>query len=49
MRALTKMNVNVDTIILEKPKSIEFGDISTNLAMQLARQLKKSPGILHRK
>jgi arginyl-tRNA synthetase len=41
--ALEKMNVDSPLIILEFPKNSDFGDISTNVAMQLARSLKNSP------
>ncbi len=30
-------------IVLERPKNPEHGDLSTNIAMQLARELKKNP------
>lgn len=30
-------NINIDNIILEKPKTSKYGDISTNIAMQLTK------------
>ena len=30
-------------VILERPKEIQFGDYASNIAMQLARPLKKAP------
>lgn len=45
LQALNELNVNVerDDIIIEKPSDKKFGDASTNLAMTLAKQLKKNP------
>ncbi len=34
----------VDDIVIEAPKEKEHGDFSTNIAMQLARQVRKAPG-----
>ena len=36
-------NAAVDEIIVETPKEKEHGEFSTNIAMQLARQVKKAP------
>ncbi len=43
--ALQSLDVNIDRqdIIIEKPADEKFGDASTNVAMTLARQLKKNP------
>jgi len=38
-----KYNIDNDKIILERPKQENHGDWSTNIAMQLASVLKKSP------
>jgi len=35
--------LSVDEIIIETPKEKEHGEFSTNIAMQLARQVKKAP------
>lgn len=40
---LSKHKIKDADIILQKPKEEKFGDFSSNLAMQLARHLKKSP------
>jgi arginyl-tRNA synthetase len=34
---------SVDDIVIEAPKEKEHGDFSTNIAMQLARQVRKAP------
>lgn len=34
---------SVDDIVIETPKEKEHGDFSTNIAMQLARQVRKAP------
>jgi arginyl-tRNA synthetase len=41
--AAQKLGANIDEISLEIPTNPDFGDFSTNLAMTLARDLKKSP------
>ena len=41
--ALLKANMPASEIHLERPKNIEHGDFSTNIAMQLAKQLKTAP------
>ena len=46
MDALSKLGVDNVQIILEKPKNSDFGDLSTNIAMQLAKQLKKAPRLI---
>lgn len=43
IESLNKMGVQSDSILLENPKNSNFGDLSTNLAMQLAKELKKPP------
>ena len=40
---LKKMNIEEVQFIIEKPNNKEFGDYSTNVAMELAKKLKKSP------
>jgi len=40
---LAKHKIEDAEIILQKPKEEKFGDFSTNLTMQLARYLRKSP------
>ena len=41
--ALLKLNIEKDDILVEIPKDKENGDYSSNIAMQLARTLKKNP------
>ena len=41
--ALSNMGVNDVSILLERPKVADHGDLACNVAMQLARALKKSP------
>ena len=36
-------DLNADSILLDRPKSAEHGDFSTNLAMILAKSLKQNP------
>lgn len=43
IESLNKLGVQSDSILLENPKNSDFGDLSTNLAMQLAKELKKPP------
>ena len=40
---LEEKNLNNIKIQLEKPKNKDFGDLSTNIALQLASQLKSNP------
>ena len=40
---LEKLNVFKDEIVIETPKNKENGDYSTNIALQLAKELRKSP------
>ncbi|HHJ53630.1 MAG TPA: arginine--tRNA ligase, partial [Caldithrix abyssi] len=40
---LTKHKISGVEVILQRPKEKKFGDYTTNLAMQLARHLKKKP------
>ena len=42
-RALFKLEILGTTIIIDYPKNREHGDVSTNIAMQLAKQLRKNP------
>ncbi len=42
-RFLEEKNIEGVEIILERPKEEKFGDFATNLAMQLARHLRKNP------
>ena len=45
--ALAKIGVNEDiSIEFETPKNEDHGDISTNIAMKLAKPLKKQPRII---
>ena len=37
------INISIDDIIIEIPKQKENGDYSTNIALVLKKQLKKSP------
>ncbi len=41
--ALQKIGVTDKTISLEHPANSDFGDYTTNIAMQLAKELKKNP------
>ena len=43
--ALAKMNVDIDIskIVIERSKEKVHGDFASNIAMQLARELKKNP------
>lgn len=42
-KALEALGVTDANVALERPKNPEHGDIACNVAMQLARQLKKNP------
>jgi len=43
-KALVKLNVDaVEKLVFETPKNSEHGDISCNIAMQLAKELRKAP------
>ena len=42
-QALTTLGVTDINVILERPKVAEHGDLACNVAMQLARALKKNP------
>ena len=44
-QAIQSLNIEIsqEQIIIEKPKLIEHGDFSTNIAMLLAKPLKKNP------
>lgn len=44
--ALVSMGVNNAQILLERPKVAAHGDLACNVAMQLARQLKKNPRVI---
>lgn len=42
--ALDKIGINsTESLYFEEPKNPDFGDFSTNIAMKLAKELKKSP------
>ncbi|NTU47188.1 arginine--tRNA ligase [Candidatus Roizmanbacteria bacterium] len=41
--ALTKLGYPTETIQIDQPTQMEFGDYSSNIAMQLAKALKKNP------
>ena len=41
--ALKNMGVAEAAVLLERPKVAAHGDLACNVAMQLARQLKKNP------
>ncbi len=43
VQALTEMGVENVNVVLERPKVAEHGDLACNVAMQLARALKKNP------
>ena len=42
-QALNGLGASGATVQLERPKVAEHGDLSCNVAMQVARSLKKSP------
>ena len=44
--SLSKIGISNKEIIIEYPKNTQFGDVSTNIAMQLSGHLKKSPRII---
>lgn len=44
--ALLKMGIESSDFVFERPKEDKFGDISTNAAMLLAKQLKKNPRLI---
>lgn len=44
--ALVSMSVDNAQILLERPKVAAHGDLACNVAMQLARQLKKNPRVI---
>jgi len=45
--ALSKLGVdNIEDITFETPNNPEFGDVATNIAMQMARELKKNPRVI---
>lgn len=44
--SLSKIGIEKKEIIIEYPKNPQYGDISTNIAMQLASELKKSPRLI---
>jgi len=41
--ALLKLNIEDKSIIIERPKEESFGDLSSNVAMLIAKKMKKSP------
>jgi len=44
--ALIKSNINYSDYLIEEPKNPDFGDLSSNVALALAKTLKKSPRII---
>jgi arginyl-tRNA synthetase len=44
--ALNKSGLEPEDIIFERPNDDKFGDLSTNIAMVLAKQAKKNPKVL---
>ncbi|MGD9604961.1 MAG: arginine--tRNA ligase [Bacilli bacterium] len=47
IEVITSYNANInEEVFFEKPKDPKFGDYSTNIAMRLAKPLKKSPIII---
>ena len=42
-KAIQSLDIENYNLIFDVPKNLEFGDFSTNIAMQLAKPLKKSP------
>ena len=44
--ALNSMGVAETSVLLERPKVAAHGDLACNVAMQLARQLKKNPRVI---
>ena len=43
LNSLYKIDLNVDSIIVEIPKDNTKGDYSTNVAMKMAKQVGKNP------
>ncbi len=43
LAAVRSLGADVDTVVFEAPRNPEHGDLSTNVAMTLAKQLKKAP------
>lgn len=43
LKALKKCEYNINEIIIEKPKEIQNGDFSTNIAMRMSKEYKKNP------
>lgn len=41
-----QLDLSLDDIVIENPKIKEHGDYSTNVAMQLAKQLKSNPRVI---
>lgn len=41
--ALSKNNITINNYLIEKSKNISFGDFSSNVALVLSKELKKSP------
>lgn len=44
--ALIKIGVTFSDYLVEEPKNPDFGDLSSNIALLLAKELKRSPGII---
>ena len=43
LKKTTGLNIKPENILLEHPENEEFGDLSTNIALVLAKKLKKNP------
>lgn len=43
LKVLTNLNLELDKLIFEEPKNFKYGDICTNIALQLASKYKKDP------
>ncbi|NTU74231.1 arginine--tRNA ligase, partial [Candidatus Roizmanbacteria bacterium] len=45
-KSLNKIGAHETDLILDHPEDLQFGDYTTNIAMQLAKPLKKSPRVI---
>jgi arginyl-tRNA synthetase len=45
-KALISANISFSDYLIEEPKNPDFGDLSSNVAMALAKTLKKSPRVI---
>lgn len=48
-QALLKLDIKTKEVFIEMSKEVDYGDYSTNVAMQLAKKLKQSPYEIARK